>query len=320
VRAALEELAPVVQAASIDEFYLDFTGTERLLEGESLAATGRRVQARVFDAAGIRVSVGGGTNRLIAKLAVSRAKPNGVFVVPPGEEAAFTRELELHQLPGVGPTLMDTLAKKGLTTVRDALKVDHAWLVRWLGDTRARWLAHRMQGRDDTPVTSRDPRKSISSERTFSRDLQTDAELENHLLRLTVSVATTLRDEGLRARTLTVKLRDRDFTTRQRSITFPEAVTSERALYPEARRLLGELRARRRVPARLLGVGLGSLEDADAPRQLGLFSDTEDARGETARDRSLSRAVDDLRARFGDDAVLPGRIAGTRPPGRPDRR
>ena len=125
-------------------------------------------------------------------------------------------------------------------------------------------------------------------------------------LRLAVSVGATLRAEGLRARTVTVKVRDADFTTRQASHTVPEAIESDGAIHTVASGLLTELRRRRRRPVRLLGVGLSGFVDRDAPDQLELFG--ERVPFETPRDRTLARVVDDLRERFGDDAVLPGRI------------
>ncbi len=311
VRAALEELAPVVQAASIDEFYLDLSGTERLFGHETLAETGWRLRTVVQERSGISVSVGGGTNRLVAKLAVSRAKPAGVYIVAPGEEAAFVRTLELRDLPGVGPALLRTLEDKGLRTVEEALAVDVEWLERWLGEGRARWLSARMRGRDETPVDTSDPRKSVSTERTFATDLYQDERLERELLRLVVSVAGALRGKGLRARTLTVKLRDADFTTRQRARSFPEAVESEAALFPEARILMRELRAKRRGGVRLLGVALTNLVDREAPRQLPLFEEA--GRSETERDRTVARLADRVRKRYGRDALLPGRIIPREP-------
>lgn len=317
VRASLETLSPVVQAASIDEFYLDLTGTERLFHGEALADTARRIQAAVFEASAIRVSIGGGTNRLIAKLAVTRAKPAGVHVVAPGDESAFVATLELGAIPGIGPSLLEALRERGLRSVRDIRTVDPEWLERWFGASRARWLLARVEGRDSTEVSSRDPRRSVSSERTFHRDLSAEEALERELLRLTVSVAGALRKEALRARTITVKVRATDFSTRQRSVTVPEAVESEAAIYPLARELLADLRRRRRGAVRLLGVGLSNLEEGDRPRQLALFDDGP-AAAETERDRRLAHTVDDLRARFGRDAVLPGRIVRPPRPGSPD--
>ena len=314
VREALESLSPVVQAASVDEFYLDLTGTERLLRDESLEATAWRIREQVLERTGIGVSLGGGTNRLIAKLATRPAKPGGVVVVPPGEEEAFVGGLELRSLPGVGPSLLATLARKGLVTVAQARAVEPEWLVRWLGEGRAEWLQRRMRGQDSAGVHHGEVRKSISSERTFSRDIDDDEELARRLLKLTVSVTGTLRDRGLLARTVTVKIRDHDFRTRQRSHTVPEPVESDRVVFPVARQMLADLRRQRRTGARLLGIGVSNLHEGPPPRQMVLFEGGEPR--ETEQDRALNRAVDGLRSRFGRDVVLPGGIV--RPPG-PDR-
>ena len=304
VRSVLRDLAPVVQAASIDEFYLDLTGTERLFDPETLEQTAWRIRNEVLERTQISVSLGGGTRRVIAKLATSKAKPAGVYVVPAGSEQAFLNDLELAELPGVGPSLVEALRKRGLVYVRDAMEVQPEWLEKWFGKRRGAWLHRRMRGVDHSSVDPVDRRKSISSERTFSRDLGTDDELERRLLELASSVGSTLRNKGFRARTITVKLRDHDFKTRQHSRTLPEPIESTTAIYELARELLGDLREVRRVPARLLGVGLSGLTAADDDEQLGLFN--ESAAGESDKERSVSRAVDSLEERFGRGAVLPG--------------
>ena len=308
VRAVLSELAPVVQAASVDEFYLDLGGTERLFEGESLAETAERIRREVHDRTQISVSIGGGTARMIAKLASGIAKPAGVHVVPAGEEQRFLKEFELREIPGVGPALLEKLEKRGLRTVEDILPVEKQWLVEWFGESRGRWLHRRVRGIDDSPVSSTDPRKSVSSERTFRRDLHSDQRLETELMRQVMSAAGNLRSHDLRARTVTVKIRDADFTTRQASHTLPESVESDTAVFAVARNLLAELRRRRRKGVRLLGVGLTNLEDRDAASQLGLFDG--EVRAESDRDRVLTRVLDGLRERFGKDAVVPGRVVG----------
>jgi DNA polymerase-4 len=306
VRAVLEELAPVVQAASVDEFYLELTGTERLFSPESLEDTAWRIREEVLERTDISVSLGGGTRRVIAKLASSHAKPAGVHVVPPGGEQDFLNPLALSDLPGVGPALLKKLERRGLRTVADVAAVQEEWLQRWFGRRRGAWLYRRVRGIDESRVDPTERRKSISSERTFSEDVDDDAELERKLIALATGLGATLRRKELRARTVTVKLRDHDFTTRQHSRTVPEPIESNAAVIEVGRELLQEVRAQRRVPARLLGVGLSGLVPADDPHQLGLFEDP--VAGETERDRDVSRVVDDLVGRFGEGAVLPGRL------------
>ena len=305
IRSCLERLAPVVQAASIDEFYLDLTGTDRLF-GESLEVTANRIRETVLEETQISVSIGGATRKMIAKLASGVAKPGGVHIVPTGQEAEFMKRLDLADIPGVGPSLVEALRKRGLVRIEDALGVQEKWLERWFGAHRGRWLYRRMRGLDSSRVDPREPRKSISSERTFFQDLKSDEDLERMLLRLCRSVTHTLRKSGLRARTITVKLRDGDFKTRSRSRTVVEPLETEGATYRIARELLVELRIQRRTPARLLGVGLTNLGSGDEPVQFGLFEEKERLEGH--RERTLDHVVDGLRERFGDGAVLPGRI------------
>lgn len=315
VRAVLEELSPVVQAASVDEFYLDLSGTERLFASETLEASAWRIRSTVLERTGISVSLGGGTRRVIAKLAATRAKPAGVHVVPPGAEQDFLNTLDLAELPGVGPSLVRALQARGLVRVEDAIRVQEEWLQRWFGQRRGAWLYRRIRGVDSSRVDPSEQRKSISSERTFFRDLESDDDLERRLIELATSVGSTLRRKELRARTVTVKLRDHDFSTRQHSRTVPEAIESNAAIAEVARTLLAELRAERRVPARLLGVGLSGLTGQDDTRQLALFDDG--SAGESDRDRDVSRAVDALADRFGQGTVVPGRIVGPSPGRRP---
>jgi DNA polymerase-4 len=302
VREALSELSPVVQAASVDEFYLDLTGTERLFQQESLGEAAWRIRNTVLEHTQVSVSIGGGTRRVIAKLATNFAKPAGVHIVPAGEEETFLRGLDLADLPGIGPSLVAALEKRGLVRVEDAYAVQIEWLQRWFGDRRGAWLYRRIRGIDSSAVDPHESRKSISSERTFSEDIDDDEKLEQRLMQQAGSVAGTLREKSFRAKTVTVKLRDHDFKTRQHSRSVPEPIESDQAIYSVAKILLAELRRKRRVPARLLGVGLSGLVGSSDASQLGLFA------GETERERKVSRTVDELRRRFGREAVMPGRL------------
>jgi DNA polymerase-4 len=309
VRRVLERFAPVVAPASIDEFYLDLTGTEALYGHAPLAEVASRMRSAVREETEIEVSVGGGASRLVAKLAVRRAKPAGVHVVPAGEEGAFLRGFRLRELPGVGPKMEERLARLGLRTVPDVLAHDRRTLCDWLGEATGGWLHDRARGIDPTPVEPEGPAKQLSREETFARDLHHDEALETELLQLVVRAAADLRREGVRARTITVKLRDADFTTRQASRTLAAPVESDRAIFRVSRELLARLRRERRVGARLLGVALSQLAATGAPSQLSFFEEEADEM-ETERDRALARAVDALRQRFGARIILPGRIVG----------
>jgi DNA polymerase-4 len=315
VRRTLEEMTPVVQAASVDEFYLDLTGTERLFRGETLEDTARRIQASVRERAGISLSVGGATQKMLAKLASGLAKPGGVRIVPAGQERAFMKQFRLADLPGVGPAFVESLRKRGLVRCEDVWPLDREFLEESFGPSRGGWLFDRSRGIDPAPVRSGEERKSVSSERTFARDIDDDEALEAILMKLVRSVMRTLRAKGFRSRTVTVKLRDMDFTTRQASRTLSSAVETDAMVLPVALELLRSLRARRRRPARLLGVGVSNLEARSTNNQLGLFPRAPGE--ESEKDRALSRTVDSIRDRFGDAAVVPGRILGSdRPSGR----
>ncbi len=316
VRAVLERFTPVVEGASIDEWYLDFSGTEALYGNEPLEVTAMRIRENVSRETGLSVSFGGGTTKLVAKLAVELAKPKpdndatGVFVVAAGEEGAFMRRFQLGEIPLIGPRFRERLERYGLRTVTDALGYDLTTLRGWLGERAGSWLYDRVRGLDAGIVSTGDQAKSLSREETFAEDIADDRELERELLRLVVRAAGDLRSEGLVARTITVKLRDYDFTTRQGSRTLPLGVSTDRVIFVTARELLRKLRIRRRAPARLIGVSLSSLGDDPAGEQLALFEDTRAADHESERDRALARAVDQVRGKFGRGAVIPGRISG----------
>lgn len=306
VRAALKELSPVVQAASIDEFYLDLTGTERMLKSEDLAATANRIRRAVRERTEIAVSLGGGTQRVVAKVATRLAKPDGVHVVAPGGEAAFMSRFHLSDLPGIGPAFLSQLKKKGLVTCKDAAAVEAEWLARWFGPGRGAWLWERVRGIDPSEVDARDRRKSISSERTFFEDIDDDDELERRLLQLSCNVGGQLRAKELRARTVTVKIRDYDYRTRQAGNTQPVGLETDRAIFAVATSLLHQLRHRRQTGVRLLGVGVSNLVRQAPGTQLDLFGDR--AALESERDRTIAQAVDRIRDRFGREALRPARV------------
>ena len=309
IRRVLDRFAPMVQAASIDEWYLDLGGTEGLYAGASMDTIAHFIRGAVLAETSMMVSIGGGTSKLVAKLAVERAKPKtgatGVHVVEPGDELAFMRLLKLADIPGIGPKTTIRLAERGLRTVEDVLALDEAGLARLVGSRDAGWLAERVRGVDEAEVEEQDVARSISRDETFGADIHDDLLLEGELTELVGRAAAELRSEGLTARTVTVRIRDMDFTTRQASRTVDEALSSDRALFSIARLLLRKLRKARRLPARLLGVNLSNFTPPTV-RQLALF-DSSTPPLETPRDVEVARAMDAVRARFGRDAIAPGR-------------
>ena len=341
IQAVLARFAPVVQASSIDEWYCDLGGTEALYGHEPLRETAHRIRRAVLEATGLNVSIGGGTSRLVAKMAVEVAKPkpgtgaDGVHCVAPGEEADFLSHFRLADLPMVGPRLAEKLERMGLVQVADAQRWTEAGLASRLGERMGAWLARRVRGIDDSVVTPRDRQKQVSREDTFARDLNDDEVIERELLRLAVRVSTDLRKQALRARTVTVKIKDTDFKTRSAQRTLSGFIESESSVLKAARPLLRQLRGKRRVPVRLLGIALSHFDDepdgaaADThgsgvagATQLGLFAAPDPAPtvtqgtapalgsdpAETPRDRALTRALDRIRDRYGSGAILPARL------------
>ena len=308
VRAVLDEFSPVVEAASVDEFYLDLTGTEMLYHDEPLEETCRRIQQAVMDRTGISISIGAATGRTLAKMAASVNKPFGVCVVPPGDEAEFMARFDLSDIPGVGPALAEALRRRGATAVRDLLPIDLPTLTAWLGDSRAGWLYHLSRGQDAGRVAPRaSQQKSVSHERTFARDIADPEELETRLMMLAVDTGASLRAEGLRGRTVTVRVRYADFTDKSASRTVPDPIESDRAIYTVARELLRGLLEKRGGGVRLLGVGVSKLMGEDEEEELVLFQDAPGG-AETERDRRIAQASDRLRGKFGKGAIVPGRI------------
>jgi DNA polymerase-4 len=308
IRRVLQRFTPVVEGASIDEWYLDLGGTEQLYDHEPLERTAHRIRNAVREETELSVSIGGGTNKLVAKMAVEVAKPKpdnnatGVHVVAPGDEATFLKRFLLAEIPMVGPKFVTRLERAGLRTVNDVLEHPLPELIRWFGDREGQWLHDRVRGIDSGEVEGHGEQKSMSREETFSTDISDDATLERELFALVARVASDLRTELLSARTIRVKIKDADFTIRQAGRTLPEAVVSDRVIYNVARELLHTLRARRRTAARLIGVSLSSLVTNPEPPQLALFADTAPTL-ETERDRTVARTVDSVRRKFGQDAI-----------------
>jgi DNA polymerase-4 len=310
--SVLQRFAPDVESASPDEAYLDLTTTmETIYRGRTLDDVAHTIRTAVGRETGIRISMGGGTNKLVAKLAVELAKPragsggNGVYVVAPGDEAKFVSRLSLAEFPGVGPKFQEQLARCGWREVKDVVDVPREELERRLGERSAAWLSDIVRGIDCSIVEQREEPKSMGREETFARDIMDTETLERELLQLVDRVTSDLRDSGYSARTVTVKLKDSDFTLRSAARTLDEPITTYHAMAPVAKELLRQLRKKRRVQARLIGVSASHLVHIGAEAQLALFEDDAPGR-ETGRQRDLAAAMDSVRSRYGREALKIG--------------
>lgn len=306
VKSVLEQHAPMVVMTGLDEGYLDFSGTE-LLHPVSLLNVATAIRGAVHQVTGLDCSIGIGPNRMIAKLASDYAKPRGVCEVRSGWERDFVAGLPLAALPGVGPKSSARLQELGLVDVAQIQRMPIGELERLLGREEAAGLARRAAGRGGVVLRPHGTPKSVSRETTFRRDVTEPDELDRTLLMLTARMAGQLRDEGLVAGAIVLKLRHSDFTTvtRRKTLASPSAFDLE--LLEVARSLLGpafSAARSRRQGVRLLGVAASNLSPGEAPD---LFESAD--RG---KQRNVVRAVDAVRARFGFDALQSGRLV--RPP------
>ncbi len=304
VRRVLRDFTPTVEMASIDEAYLDLTGTERL-HGPPLEAA-HRLHALVGEQTGLNCSIGIATSRLVAKVCSDQAKPNGVLWVLPGEEARFLAPLDVRKIPGVGKVTEKNLHASGIRKVGDLARLDEDYLKERFG----KWglaLAGKSKGLDaggwfDGEIGDESKPKSVSHEHTFSEDTADREVLEPLLARLTEMVARRLREAGLYARTIQIKLRYSDFSTFTRAHTLSHATDVDAEMLREVRALFH--RNWTGKPIRLIGVYVGSLGTSEG--QLSLLDQQE-----TDRWRKALTAVDKLRDKFGDESVsLAGGLKG----------
>jgi DNA polymerase-4 len=290
------ELTPLIQNLSLDEAWMDLSGTERL-HGSAPALTLARLQARVEAETGLTVSIGLAPNKFLAKIASDLDKPRGFSVIGGAEAQDFLAPRKVAILPGVGPAMAASLEKAGYRTVGDLARADPKDLAAHWGSHGLR-LAQLAAGRDARPVNPNEARKGVSAETTFETDLAAVADLEDKLAPLCEKVARQARAGGVAGRVVTLKLRTTDFriVTRRRTLAAP--TQTARTLFAVGRELLAKEAAGR--PWRLIGVGLADLVEADAVEPD--FFD-----GEERRALAGERMADRLRARFGADALTSGR-------------
>lgn len=306
VMTILAKYTPSLEQISIDEAFLDVSGTERLFG--PVGELARRIQQRIQLELSLPASLGVAGNKLVAKIASTLSKPHGLLIVPVGEEAAFLEPLPVERLWGVGETTARHLHTYGIQTIGQ-LATQPLPRMKTLFGAAAEEMHRRALGIDDSPVTSDWQRKSVSQERTFSRDMGDLQELRQSLLSMSETVASYLRRDGECARVVVLKLRYPDFRTITRRVTLAQPSDLTEVLYEQAAQLL-QREWKNGMRVRLLGVGATGLTHA---RQLGLFSD------ETERLGKLSQTVDKIRDKYGKNAIRRASLLKQRKKDTPDQ-
>jgi DNA polymerase-4 len=297
VYEVLQSFSPLVSMASIDEAYLDLTGTERLY-GPPLRAA-HLLHERIQTATNLNCSIGIATSRLVAKITSDQAKPNGVMWILPGQEAAFLAPLDVRKVPGVGKVTEQNLHALGIRKVGDLARFDDAFLEARFG----KWglaLAGKSRGFDaggwfDTEIGADEGPKSISHEHTFDEDTAEMDPIESTLARLSEMVGRRLREHQLQARTLQLKLRYSDFSTITRAHSLARATDLDTEIFEEIRQLFHR-NWKSGAPVRLLGVHAAGW--AEGERQMDLLGEDRHEKW-----KLTLAAADRMRDKFGESAV-----------------
>jgi len=297
VMTIFNSFTPLVEPISLDEAFLDVTGSQKLFgDGRAIAS---KIREQVEAEEGITCSVGIAQSKFIAKLASQHCKPNGMLEIKSDRILEFLHPLPVRALWGVGPKTAESLDRLGLHTVADIANTPRSTLIRALGDSTGESLYELAWGRDYRDVIPDEPEKSIGSEETFARDIDSPEEILAEFLRMTEKATARLRERGLFAKTVTMKIKFADFTTLSRAKTVPIGIDSTQETYEIVKKLYLALR-NEGARIRLVGVSLSNLIE-QAPVQLELG----------ARDRGwrdADTAIDKAKARFGRGSVRPGRL------------
>ncbi|MGD2186474.1 MAG: DNA polymerase IV [Desulfobacterales bacterium] len=295
VMALLKDFSPLVEPVSIDEAYLDITGCQRLF-GEPQDIAGE-IKRKIKETVKLTCSVGVAPNKFLAKIASDMQKPDGLTVIMPHQVPEFIRSLPVDKVPGVGKKMFHQLELLGIRTLGDVQQMPEKSLMKHLGifGKRLRTLS---SGSDNSPVTPHTPHKSISTERTLAADTRDVKLLKRYLLRQSEEVAKQLRTAGVRAKTITIKIKDADFKQVARRTTINIPTQSSKTIYQHAERLMDRLRITKDV--RLIGVGTSGLSSVTTSVQLGLFDTNE----ETGDDwEKIDKTLDSISKKFGKNIV-----------------
>ncbi len=300
----LRDFSPVVRQISVDEAFLDMRGTERLLgPPREVAST---LKKRIREKHDLALSIGVAANRYVAKIASAYGKPDGLFVVAPGTEADFLRGLPLTKLWGAGKVLRRRLEGRGISSVEELQQKNEKWLTAAFGPSAGAFLYQAARGLDPGIYPDEPKSRSISNETTFGEDTEDHREIRRALLWLCDTLTFRLLEEDLYATTLTVKVRDADFSTTSVQKSFSRGLRTTEELYARSLELL-ERRWDGRSPLRLVGVGLSNFVSSREPE---LFVDENEERYDRVED-----AVHRVNSRLGNGTLrrarlLPREISG----------
>jgi len=294
------DTAPVVEGISIDEAFLDVTGMEHIAGTPVEIAAALR--QRVLAEAGLPISVGVARTKFLAKVASGASKPDGLLVVEPDRERAFLHPLPIQALWGVGKVTTARLNGIGIRTVGEVARTSQVRLAAEVGESSARHLLDLANGRDPRPVEPRERRKSIGAQSAFPRGSRDPAQVESLASALVDRTARRLREAGRACRTVSIGLRFGDFSRASRARTLPFPTDETETILTAVRELFdasaGEIAEK---DLTLIGISLGNLEGADTVQMgLPLAEDGQNARADSS---ALDQAVDDVRARFGEDVI-----------------
>ena len=300
IMAILRKFSPQVEVVSIDEAYMDISGSQRLHGNPEAVA--RDIKNTIKEKLGLTCSVGVAPVKFLAKVASDMDKPDGLTIIPPAEMAQFIERLPVQKVAGVGRKTFLRLESMGIKTLGDVNQFPPKMLLDHLGKFGQR-LIELASGRDRSSVTPWSPHKSISSERTLGEDTRDKNLLHNYLLKQSEEVARQLRKAGVKAKTITLKIKHADFKQYTRSKTISSPTRSSETIYQHAASLLDNYELTQKI--RLIGVGTSGFQSAGQPVQLSLFDRVEQS------DKSweiVDRTVENITQKFGRDAIKRGSL------------
>ncbi|MFP4432016.1 MAG: DNA polymerase IV [Spirochaetaceae bacterium] len=297
IMETLRRFSPIVRQISVDEAFLDMRGTERLLGPPETVA--RELKGQIRERHGLALSIGVATNRYVAKIASAHGKPDGLFVVPQGDEEAFLRGLPLTKLWGAGKVLRRRLESRGISSIEELQQRDKKWLTAVFGPSAGAFLFRASRGIDPGIYPDEPKSRSISNETTFGEDTDSREEIRRAILWLCDTLTFRLLEEDLYATTLTIKVRDANFDTTSVRKTFSRGLRTTEELYARSLELL-DRRWDGKIPLRLVGVGLSNFVSSREPE---LFVDESEERHDRVED-----AVHRVNSRLGNGTLRRARL------------